>query len=259
MPATARLCALVALSVLPARLAAQDRSDPRAAKPERPTVATHAWTVARGYAEIETGVEWDDGRDGTHRLAAPTVVKFGLGSRTQLGVQAQLDRATGSGTGIGDLTLVLKQRLADRLPVLGAFAIIPSLTLPTGAAAYGTGGTEVSVLLVSSHDVGGVSLDINLGYTRRLGVSARAPRDATLWTVSAGVPFGGPFGLAAEVFGYPATRGPYGAAGSVAVLAGPTLSVRPWLVVDCGGILHLGGPQPDALYAGLVYNVGRVF
>ena len=31
--------------------------DPRQVQPERPTVATHAGTVAPGYLEIETGVE----------------------------------------------------------------------------------------------------------------------------------------------------------------------------------------------------------
>jgi hypothetical protein len=259
MPTAAHLLAIVALSAFPATLRAQSATDPHAAKPERPTVATHAWTVAPAYAEIEAGVEWDDSRDGTHQLSTPTLVKFGLTARTQLGVQAQLDRGTGSRLGLGDVVLVLKHRLSDHLPLMGAFAIIPALKLPTGASAYGTGTTDVSLVLVSSHDLGDVSIDVNLGYTRRFGAAARAPREATMWTVSAGLPLAGSLGLTAEVFGFPATRGLAGLPGTVALLAGPTLVIRPWCVVDLGGIVHLTGPQPDALYAGVVYNVGRVF
>ena len=259
MPAAALLLALLALSALPTALWAQSATDPRTAKPERPTVATHAWTVAPGYAEVETGVEWDDNRDGTHQLSTPTLLKIGLTARTQLGVATQLDRASGSGIGVGDLSLVLKYRVADHLPVLGALAIIPTLKLPTGASMYGTGTTDVSALLVSSHSLGDLSVDVNLGFTHRFGDASRAPRNATMWTVSAGLPLVGPLGATAEVFGFPATRGPAGSPGTVALLAGPTLVIRPWWVVDIGGILHLSGPQPDALYAGLVYNIGRVF
>jgi glucose-1-phosphate thymidylyltransferase len=44
-------------------LSAQTAPDPRAVQPERPTVATHAGTVAPGWVELETGVEFDhDGR-----------------------------------------------------------------------------------------------------------------------------------------------------------------------------------------------------
>src|SRR5437016_8214042 len=48
-----RLVAIAVLTGLPPRLAAQA---PHAANPERPSVATHAYTVAPGYAELEQGV-----------------------------------------------------------------------------------------------------------------------------------------------------------------------------------------------------------
>ena len=63
----------------------QDRSDPREAMPERPTVATHAWTVAPRYVELETGAEWDRNRDRTSALSTPTIVKIGVARRAQLG------------------------------------------------------------------------------------------------------------------------------------------------------------------------------
>src|SRR5690242_20846335 len=52
--------------------------DPHAVQPERPTVATHAYTVAPGWVEIETGVERDDAGGGATALGIPTEVKVGL-------------------------------------------------------------------------------------------------------------------------------------------------------------------------------------
>ena len=83
------------------------------------------------------------------------------------------------------------------------------------------------------------------------------PRNSSVWTVSTGGPISGAVGFAAELFGYPATPGPAGAPGSIAVLTGPTFTIRPWAVIDAGAIVRVHGVQPNALYAGLVYNFGK--
>jgi hypothetical protein len=69
----------------------------------------------------------------------------------------------------------------------------------------------------------------------------------------------GRLGFAAEIFGFPATSGPAGRDGIVALLGGPTLTLKVWLVLDAGVIIPLAGPQPSALYTGLAWNVGRVW
>ena len=68
MNLTSTCCAL-ALFLLAPTLAAQSpppkdsaASDPRLVQPERPTIATHAGTVARGFVELEDGGEWDNVR-----------------------------------------------------------------------------------------------------------------------------------------------------------------------------------------------------
>ena len=223
------------------------------------TMGTHAWTVAPGYSEIEVGVEWDRSPDGSHALVVPAFLKIGFDPRTQLGLLTSLNRPSGTSIGVGDFTIFLKYRLADHLPLLGAVAVIPAVKLPTGAASRGTTTTDGSIFLVSSNQIGGFSLDVNAGYTLRSGNGTKAPRDATLWTVAVGGPLHGPWGLAAEGFGFPATGGPAGAPNAVAVLAGPTLAVSPRWTLDLGAILHLRGRQPDALYFGFVHNVGRPF
>ena len=231
-------------------------ADPRAVQPERPTVATHAGTVAPGYAELETGVERDRAADGSRAFSVPTVLKVGLGRREQLTLGLPLSSATGVSFGLGDVSAGVKWRVADETPVLGAVAVLPSVTLPTGGD-RGLGTTDAGLLLIDSHDAGPVSVDVNAGATWRSGNGTRAPRLATLWTVSAGAPVRGALGWTAELFGYPGTTGAAGAAPVVALLAGPTFALRTTLAADLGFITPLAGPQPHALYAGVVTNLGR--
>jgi hypothetical protein len=257
--------ALIALSGI-ARAQGADRSpapvDPHEAQPERPTVATHAGTVAPGWVEIETGMERDD-LHGAHTFFTPTVLKLGVAPRVQLELATSFVHLSGTApdySGIGDASAALKWRAVEHAPVVGDFALQPSLKLPVGSARHGTGTgtTDVGLLLISSHDFGEYALDINAGYTRRSGSGAQAPRDATLWTVSGGGPVYKALGWVAEVFGFPGTTGPAGNRGTAAFLTGPTVTVEKWLVLDAGGIVPLAGPQPHAWYAGLTWNIGSL-
>src|SRR5882757_3386833 len=101
-------------------------------------------------------------------------------------------------------------------------------------------------------------MDINAGYTRRSGDGSDAPRNARVWTMSFGGPAHGRLGWTAELYGYPGTSGPSGSKPIEAFLVGPTLQLRKFLVLDAGYIAPLAGPQPRAVYAGVVYNVGRL-
>jgi len=252
----------VLLVLIAGAAAAQEARDPHAVQPERPTVATHAYTVAPGFLEIEAGVEYDRYADRSKGGVAPVVFKLGLAPRLQLDLDVSALRPPGGTTvGVADLAVALKWRLADGAPVLGDFAVIPSLKLPTAPTGngLGTGTTDVGLLLVSSRQLGSVEMDLNLGYTHRAGPNAFAPRDATLWTASFGGSVSGGLGWTAELYGYPATSGPAGAASIVALLGGPTLLARPSLAFDVGVIVPLTGPQPRAVYIGCVYNVGRLW
>ncbi len=240
------------LLLLPAGVAAQ-QPNPRATLPERPTVATHAQTVAPGYVELETGVEIDRLAGQASLVNLPTLFKFGIGHRLQLSLSLPLVAPPGTGLGAGDVGAGVKVRIG------GGFAVFPSVKIPTGSSALsrGTGTTDGSLLLIWSRALGPVAMDLNAGITRRSGDGLLAPRTATVWTASFGGPATGPLGWVVEWFGYPSTKGPAGSASSVALLAGPTVSLKPWLMLDAGGILGLAGPQPDALYAGLTFNLGR--
>lgn len=222
-------------------------------------MATHAGTVAPGWLEIETGIEHDRFNPVIATTFTPTVFKVGLASNVQLSVSGSVVHDS-STTGIGDFSAGVKWRLLDDAPIVGDFAVLPIIKLPTGSAASGTGTgtTDASFVLISSHEFGALSMDINVGYTRRSGNGTNAPVNAALWTVSFGAPVAGSLGWAAECYGYPATSGPAGQASIVALLGGPTFLVREWLALDAGIIVPLTGPQPHALYAGGVYNVGHM-
>ena len=241
--------------------AAKDTSsdNPRSVMPERPTVATHAFTVSPGYLEIETGAERDQFDARTLGLGIPTVLKIGLADHAQLSINAPYTKPPGISAGIGDFSVGVKYRFVDDAPIVGAFALLPSIKAPTGDdnLGRGTGTTDLSILAISSHKFGDYSMDLNVGYTHRS--SGAAPTSATLWTASFGGPIAGRFGWTGECYGYPGTGGPFGAAPIVAVLAGPTFLAMETLAMDAGVIIPVKGPQPHAIYAGLVYNVGRIF
>ena len=248
----------VALLVVVARLGAQEPRDPHAVQPERPTVATHAGTVAPGWFEIEAGVERDRLGAGGATLSTPAVLKLGITEHAQLSVALTTLHASGT-TSFGDLTTGIKLRVEDGAPLVGNFAVLPAITFATGVGNARTGTTDLSLLAISSHDFGPIAMDINVGYTHRSGHGSRAPTTATLWTFSFGGPIAGIFGWAAECYGYPGTSGPAGQAPIVALLVGPTVLARSWLSFDLGVIEPVAGPQPRALYAGTVYNVGRIW
>ena len=231
-------------------------------QPQRPTVATHAGTVSRGWIEIETGTEFDRYDDQSHGGLAPILAKIGLAPRIQLELQAPVVWAPGpGGSGVGDFSVGVKFRIVEDASVVGDFAVLPSIKMPTGSSDLdtGTGTTDFGVLFISSHALGPVAMDLNFGYTRRSGDGTQVPQNATLWAASFGGPARGPVGWVAEVYGYPATSGPAGDDSIVAFLVGPTIRLQRWLVADVGVIVPITGPQPRAFYAGVTYNAGRLW
>lgn len=234
--------------------------DPRAVQPERPTVATHAYTVAPGYVEIEAGVQ-EAQPHGTSQFLAPVVVKIGIVPRVQLELQGGYVRNAAPGAttaGATDLAIALKRRVLDAAPLVHDFSVQGSIKFATGARNVGTGTTDLSVLLISSRLIGAAELDLNAGYTHRSGDGVLIPTSATLLTASFGTPIRGPLGGVAELFSYPGTGGAAGASTMVAFLFGPTLQLRPWLVLDTGAILNVRNMGANAAYAGVTYNVGRI-
>lgn len=257
--------AALALCCAPAALRAQEgERDSTAVLPERPTVATHAYVIKPGFVEAETGVTYF--RPTEHgTLDVPVHVKFGVTRWLQLAISpaftSSRDASGDLQGGFGDLGLAAKLVVGTGLPVLGDFAVQPSLKLATGSTSrgFGTGTTDAGVLLVSSHQVLGGEIDANAGITFSSGDGTAAPKQSYVWAVSGGRPIAGPLGAVAEVFGFPGTTGPSGGPPQVGLLFGPTFTVRPSLVLDAGAIVNVRRLGGNAAYVGLTANLGRWF
>jgi len=227
-------------------------------------VATHAYAVAPGYVELEAGFQRQQEGALANRLAIPLLLKIGLSERVQLDLAPGLSRdAQGGGakSGVTDFVVGVKWRLTDDAPVIGAFAMQGTVSLPTGSpeSGRGSGKAAVNLLAISSHRFGPLSLDINAGYTRLGGESAVAPRDSTVWTVSTGFPVAGRIGWVAELYGFPGTSGPNGQPPVVAALTGPTLTLSPSFVLDAGATFDVSRFGGTAIYGGLTWNIGRAW
>src|SRR5690606_24195202 len=109
--------ALVLALAWPAGAGAAQDDDPRAALPERPSVATHAHTVAPGIVEVEFGYERTRAGGRFADAAVPATLKLGLAPRLQLAASSALDRPLGGGTSINTVDLALKWRFADGVPL----------------------------------------------------------------------------------------------------------------------------------------------
>jgi len=253
--------ALAALISIRQMSAHAQEADPHAAQPERPTVSTHAGTVAPGWVEAEAGFEADGYADSSHGDLGPIALKIGLAQKVQLTIQDSIVRAPGTGTtGFGDVAIGIKWRLVEQAPLVGNFAILPAIKVPSGSVADGdgTGTTDVSLLLISSHDFGGLSLDVNAGYTARSGNGSIAPKSAAVWAAAFAGPITSRLGWTSEVFGYPGTSGEAGTRPIVGIIEGASFQLRKWLVVDAGFAAPVTGPQPHAAFVGVVYNVGQL-
>ncbi len=244
-----------------ATMHAQEETDPRAVQPERPTVATHAHTVAPGYFELESGVEGDRVSKGTRTWFAPNVLKVGLTSHTQLNVSsAAFANGAGQSSGIGDVSIGLKWRLLDNSPILGDFALLPAVKFANGSPSSGTGsGTrDLGLTAIASYDIRGVAMDLNATYTRVGSTTSTPVSSAALWTASFGFPVAGQLSWVAELFGFPTIDGS-GSPSSAAFLTGPTVLLSPAFNLDLGIITPIRGELRNALYAGLVWNMGSPF
>jgi hypothetical protein len=227
-------------------------------QPERPSVATHAFTVAPGYAEIELGGEWDHNPDDTVAWAAPALLKIGVSRRVQLDVQTMAVHPAGETIGMIGTAVAAKWHLASGVPILADVAVQAGVKFPTGGQPPEYETTDGSLILISSHQFDSLSLDVNVGYTRRSGDGSLAPKDAVVATVSASWSLPKDFGIGVEVFMYPGTSGRAGGPSTVDILTGPTYRVNRTFVIDGGVVLRLSGNYADAVYAGVTYNVGRL-
>jgi hypothetical protein len=223
---------------------------PRAANPERPTVATHAYAVAPGYIEIEQGISARGAASLREATSWDVNVKIGVAPHIQLGIFGPGYARNSAGHGVGDWGLALKLR-TDVSPRV-AVAAVPAITLPTGEERLGLGAGRVLgqlTLVLSANGPAEVHADLNAG---PLGIGAGRPQWLTTAAFSRRL---GPFGLSAELFRISAGAAGLRQAGFLGTLAATPAQ---WIVIDAGGTLGLGSGSPDTIFFGFTTNLGRL-
>jgi hypothetical protein len=234
--------------------------------PDRPGLGTPACTIDSGHFDIELGIAgWtlDKTPDSRTDLveAGQLLVRIGLTDslEAQLGWTAfghvrTRDRASGAvdrASGVGDLTLALRQNLAGPDGSGLSLAVMPYATLPTGGAAIGAGEWSAGLLVPLSYDLGG---GVPLGLTGRVEAAADSDRDGRH------LAYGGVAGLSVPLsdtlgatFEIAATRDEDPAGHSSEWLAGLSAGwmAKDDLQLDAGANIGLHGAPDVQLYLGL--------
>ena len=241
------LGAAAAVAMAGASAAAQS---PRAANPERPTFATHAYAVAPGYAELEQGLAARGSTSLREQTSWDVNLKLGVSRHVQVGLFGPLYARTSAGAGVGDLGVAVKLR--TDLSSRAAVALVPSLTAPTGSEARGLGAGRALAGLVGviSADLPGVHVDVNAG-PQAIGAGAAQ------WFMSlSGSRTLGRAGVTGELFQFTA-----GGAGPrlAGVLGAVTIRLAEWAVLDAGGAAGATAATPDQVFVGITTNLGRLF
>ena len=229
----------LSVSLAPAVLVAQT-GDPHAALPERPSVATHAQTVAPGWVELELGFQRARANGQFGDEAWPLAIKVGLERRLQLTAATTLSRLAGDPKrSIGYVNLGIKWRVAERVPLAGDVAILPSVTMPADSDTRAAAG----LLVIASRSFAGLSLDVNAGYIRRRGDGTLAPKSESLWAAALGGPLIGRLDWFGELSGSPSTSGPAGRGATTNAMIGAAATLRPPFVVDVAFSIPVSGPD----------------
>jgi len=189
----------------------------------------------------------------------PLNVKLGLASRAQLSLSfAPVRTADSRGFATDSVTAAIKWRLADDQPVVGTVALLPAIELPTTLGGQDTSGAA-GLVFITSRSVHSVDLDLNLGYTRRVGRASDSWTSQTLWAASGSGPLLPTVTWGAEMFGYVEGYEEGPRAHPVGALASATVAVRPWFTIDVSGTVAVSGAVPRAVQVGAVWNVGRLW
>lgn len=234
--------------------------------PDRPGLGTPACTLDSGHFDVELGIadrtldKSPDSRGDTVE-AGQLLVRVGLTDTleaqigwTAFGHVRVRDRSTGSverDSGIGDVTLALRQNLANPDGSGFSVAIMPFATLPTGGSAIGAGEGSAGLIVPLSYDL---SEGVQIGLTGQVEAAADSDRDGRHLAFGAvaglSMPLSDALGATFEIA---ATRDEDPAGHSTEWLAGVSAG---WMAaddlkLDAGANIGLHGAPDLQLYLGV--------
>ena len=226
--------------------------------PYRPSVSTPATLTAPGWLEVEAGLQRSRD-DGSRRDSLPYTLKLAFtpdwGIRIGGDAAVREADASGSRSGFGDTSVVLKRRFA--INDASAFGLEGSAKFATARDGLGSGHSDYGVNGIYSSDFApDWHLDVNLNATRLGDRGAGLARVQTGWAFSVSRTLSEKWGIGGELSG--THRG--GTPSTSQVLVAASYSVSPQVVFDAGvarGLTSASGTW--TFMTGLTFLAGRLF
>jgi hypothetical protein len=231
----------------------QSQSDVITAVPNRPTISSTAETVQTGVFEVEYGFEAAEGHQNINGL-----LKFGLTKNLELHFANNPFQRDDASPGMGDSGVGFKYRLFGQRAKSPTVSLLYMATMPTATHDVGLNSQAHFLSLLVSKDFGKHHFDFNEG-VQFVGRSSASGFDHNYFTALAySHPITGKWGWTGEVSSL--SRLNNASPASVSLLAGPTYSVSPRLILDAGAYYSPTGNLPRVtFYGGVTYSLANLY
>ncbi len=225
---------------------------------DRPDQTESATVVPRGLVQVETGYLFarDDGIDAFE--APGTLLRIGLGARTELRVGHAGVIGSDGRHGAGDSEIGAKVNLIETAegwkPEL---AILGGLSLPTGDEAFSSDGVDPSFLVAFAHELSPrLSLGYNVGAAWESSPDQPDREASLLYSLALGMGVTDRLGAFLELFGDRRTSGD--TATGISIDGGMTFLLTDVMQIDLFVGRGLHGPTADTFVgAGLSFRLPR--
>jgi hypothetical protein len=161
--------------------------------PNRPIQMEDAYAIPKGEIGVESGVRWNDRREGRTGVTFQPQLIYGAFHNTQIEIQGDLFTDPHSVVGAdksGDLHLGVLYNFNTETVALPAFAMRVEVDLPTGIRSKGL---DTQVTGIMTRSFGRLRVHLNAGYTA-LGAPQGQERNGTYRVIAAAsYPIGYPY------------------------------------------------------------------
>lgn len=172
---------------------------------DRPDFTESSQVIPAGWFQVESGISFE-GDSAVRALTAPAaLLRIGLGHRAELrlGAEGFLSESVGDirHSGRSDIEIGAKYKVFDQETRGFDFALLPIVSLPTGAAGFSSGGVDPTLKLTWGRDLpAGFGLTGNVNVSSLTEDGTRFHQEAVSVSVGHDLAFG--FGGYAEVYGF---------------------------------------------------------
>ena len=222
--------------------------------PNRPIQMEDAYAIPKGEIGVESGVRWNDRREGRTGVTFQPQIIYGAFRNTQIEIQGDLftdPRSVVGANKSGDLHLGVLYNFNTETLMLPAFAVRVEADLPTGVRSKGL---DSQVTGIVTRSFGRLRVHVNAGYTV-LGAPQGQERNGTYRVIAAvSYPIGYPYRfretLIVDVYSRQSDL--VGQANHTGLEVGLRHQLSSRIVLDGGLGTEFAGPSDRSVFTGTV-------